>query len=178
MVLVVKANKKKKNKIFQRNRPLKGIEKHIVTNYDRITPYIYIGTNLCCQAHFTRLKRLGFQADLDLEAGRIERLSQGLKYYLWLPVVDHRSPSQLQFRIGVHFIDQLVGARRKIYIHCKNGHGRSPTMAAAYFISRGLSVSQSIAYIRERRKEVHIEPPQLRALRVFYKSVNKNKKLK
>ncbi len=49
-------------------------------------------------------------------------------------------------------------------MHCKNGHGRAPTMLATYFVSQGLTVKQAVAKIRKKRPEIHIETSQLKAL--------------
>ena len=137
--------------------------------HDKITSYIHIGTNLCCGLHFQKLKKLGFVADLDLEAERIERLSPGFKNYLRLPVKDDYAPSQKQFEKGTDFIDKFVKAKKKIYVHCKKGHGRSPTMTAAYFIRKGKSVSNAIKYIKTCRPEIHLEKVQVEALKKWSK---------
>ena len=47
----------------------------------------------------------------------------------------------------------------------------APTMAAAYFISRGYSLDDAVALIRETRPFIHIMPPQLEQLRRFEASL-------
>ena len=152
-----------------KHSPLRGFHAHKHHEFDRITPYIYIGTNFCCRPHFLQIKKLGIQADFDLEAERIERLTHDLKYYLWLPVKDHYAPTKTQFEIGTSFLDSLVRAKKKVYVHCKNGHGRSPTMVVAYFISQGMTAKEAIAFIKKRRPEMHLWKAQIRALKMFYK---------
>ena len=147
----------------------RGVKDHINHAYDKITSYIYIGANLCCGLHFQKLKRLGFAADLDLEAERIERLSPGFKDFLRLPVKDDYAPTQKQLQQGADFINRFVKAKKKIYVHCKKGHGRSPTMVAAYFISKGKGVSEAVKYIKARRPEMHLEKVQVEALKQWSK---------
>ena len=63
--------------------------------------------------------------------------------YLWLPVKDHTNPTLEQLLLGAQFIDTAVQNGQRVLIHCKMGIGRSPTMAAAYLVSTGLSVDEA-----------------------------------
>ncbi|MFA5954927.1 MAG: dual specificity protein phosphatase family protein [Patescibacteria group bacterium] len=135
--------------------------------YNQITDNIYVGTNQCCQTHFDEsLKVLGLTADLSLEENRIDE-PFGVEFYLWLPVIDLTAPSPDQFVIGVQFLKTLVSLNRKVYVHCQMGHGRAPTIVAAYLISQGRSVSEAIAFIKERRPVIHLEDVQVVALQEY-----------
>ena len=68
---------------------------------------------------------------------------------------------------GVKFIDFLVSNRIKTFVHCKNGHGRAPTLVAAYFISRGMGVQQAVDTIAAKRPVIHFTEAQMRALDDF-----------
>lgn len=141
-------------------------------DYSQITDQIYIGTNFCCQSHFDpALLEMGVTYDLSLEEERVDSPTGGAAY-LWLPVPDMQSPTPLQFAMGVSFIRAAIQSGRKIYVHCKNGHGRSPTMVAAYLITTGLSVDDAVAFIASRRPEIHIEPAQLEGLRSYARSLH------
>ncbi len=144
------------------------IPSHPLLQFNQITEQIYLGTNLCCTAipHVKVLLDLGIKADIDLEEERQEQIS-GVDTYLWLPVKDHEAPTQEQLDTGVSVIDRLVKNQKKIYIHCKNGHGRSPTLLAAYFISQGMEVNEAIEKIRSKRPEIHIREVQIEALKSF-----------
>ncbi|MAF13428.1 MAG: hypothetical protein CMI53_00845 [Parcubacteria group bacterium] len=91
-------------------------------------------------------------------------LGGGVDYFLWLPTKDHNPPKKHQLLLGIRQIDYLVKNKIKTYMHCKNGHGRAPTMLATYFVSQGLTVKQAVAKIRKKRPEIHIETSQLKAL--------------
>ncbi len=139
--------------------------------YSQITSQIYFGTNFCCQTHFDEnLASLGITADLSLEEEALDE-PYGVKYFLWLPVKDDEAPSVTQFRLGVDFIDTIVKSGEKVYVHCAKGHGRAPTLVAAYFIHAGLEVDGSIEKIKASRPEVHLVLPQIEALRSFSKRV-------
>lgn len=141
---------------------------HQVFQFNQITDLIYLGTNLCCSAmpHIKILLDLGIKADIDLEEGRQEQ-TPGIDTYLWLPVKDHFAPTQEQLDTGVAAIDSLVKNQKRIYIHCKNGHGRGPTLLAAYFISQGMEVNEAIEKIKSKRLEIHIREVQMEALNKF-----------
>ena len=142
---------------------------HQRTDYSRINQYIYIGTNFCCKAHFDkRLLKKGITTDISLEEISMDS-PFGVKSYLWLPVKDHYPPTKYQFLVGVNVINNAIKTKNKVYIHCKNGHGRAPTLVAAYLISKGMSVSEAIKLIRLRRPEIHLRHNQLKALKNLVK---------
>lgn len=148
-----------------------GPTPHLKFNYSKITDLIYLGSNFCCQAHFDRnLLSLGVTADISLEEERLDS-PWGVNYFLWLPTTDHQSPSFHALMLGSQAIDYFVKNKIKVYIHCKNGHGRAPTLLAAYFVTQGKSVDEAVRLIKTRRQEVHLEDTQKRSLEEFAKSI-------
>ena len=145
---------------------------HVPFEYNQITDHIYVGTDQCCQAHFddTLLKE-GVTADISLEEDSLDT-PFGLQYYLWLPVPDHTPPTHKQLLIGVGMLRSLVDNDEKVYVHCKRGHGRSPTLVAAYFILAGVTASQAIQRVREKRA-IHLTRTQIRTLRDFETAIGK-----
>lgn len=137
--------------------------------YSYITDGIYIGTNQCCQTHFDeRLKKEGIVADISLEEERIDT-PFGLEFYVWIPIKNHTAPTQDQLDFGVSILEKLVSAGKKVYVHCQNGHGRAPTMVAAYLIRKGKSVDEAIDFIKKKRPAIHLEKTQKEALTKFAK---------
>lgn len=114
---------------------------------------------------------MGIKADISLEERRIDA-PFGVKYYLWLPVKDHMAPAPSQFKVGAAMIGELVKAKKKIYIHCKNGHGRAPTLVAAYLITQKMRLEETIDFLKLKRPGTNIRPGQLRALKKFRKSLD------
>lgn len=144
--------------------------RHIPFEYSQITENIYLGTNQCCQMHFDKsLLKLGIKADISLEKERID-IAYGVSYFLWLPVADHTAPSQKQLLIGAKALKSLVDNKIKAYVHCKRGHGRSPTLVAAYFILKGLSVNEAVKRVKQKRM-IHMRDSQVDALRRFHRSL-------
>ncbi|MBI4180607.1 MAG: dual specificity protein phosphatase family protein [Chloroflexi bacterium] len=145
--------------------------KHIPFEYDQITDHIYVGTNQCCQAHFDdMLLKKGVAADISLEDDRLDA-PFGVQYYLWLPVPDHTPPTYKQLLIGATMLKHLVDNDIRVYLHCKRGHGRSPTLVSAYFILEGMTASQAIRRVRERRL-IHLRRTQIRALHDFERTLS------
>jgi protein-tyrosine phosphatase len=66
---------------------------------------------------------------------------------------------------------KLVSQKRKVYVHCKNGHGRASTLMAGYLISKGSTVEDAINLIKEKRPTMHLQDSQKEALRIFAKNI-------
>lgn len=146
---------------------------HKHTEYSKINQYIYIGTNACCQKHFDKnLLKKGITTDISLEEIRMDT-PFGIKCYLWLPVKDHTAPSLYQFAMGVSCIENAVKTKNKVYVHCKNGHGRAPTLVAAYLMGQGMSIKKAIDFLKMKRAGINIRPLQIKALVEFSKRINK-----
>lgn len=144
--------------------------KKIPFEYSRITDNLYLGTNQCCKHHFDKsLLKKGIEADISLEKERLDT-PFGVKYYLWLPVKDHAAPTQSQFKVGAHTIKILLDNNTKVYVHCKRGHGRSPTLVAAYFILEGMTAQEAIKTIKQKRG-IHLRLSQMKALEKFENSI-------
>ncbi len=141
-------------------------------DYSQITDNIFIGSDLCeggsCPVHGPEFEELGILIELNLSVEKKEIPPDGIDVYSWIPVADRYAPNSTQLDIGTATINEAVTNNKKIYVHCKNGHGRSPTMVAAYFIRyQGKSVDEAVAMILHGRQEVHLEFNQREALAKF-----------
>lgn len=137
-----------------------------------ITPEIYVGPQFN-QRGKRLLEKNGITGDVNMRV-EFDDAAHGLAlaHYCHLPTVDDDSPAPEHFQKGVDFIRGVVDGGGKVYIHCKGGIGRAPTMAAAYFVSRGMTVDQAIALIKSRRPFINITPPQMEALQRYARSVS------
>lgn len=117
-----------------------------------------MGTNLCCRSrsHIQILLDLGVTAEIDLEKER-QDAAPDIGVYLWLPVADKTAPSLDQLAAGAVLIMDMTRRGKKIYVHCQYGHGRSPTLVAAYLITIGKTVTKAIDIIKTARPEIHLE---------------------
>lgn len=150
----------------------KGRDDGHVFDYSKVEDKIYIGSDLCeggvCPIHGEEFKQLGVFVEINLSAERNERPPEFIKSYTWLPVADGYSPDQLQLDIGTLIMNAAIEVGGVVYTHCRNGHGRSPTLVAAYHIRyRGKSVDEAAMFLKEKRPEIHIEETQFKELRTF-----------
>ena len=145
--------------------------KHVPFEYSRINDNIYLGSNQCCQIHFKKsLLKKGIKADISLEKERIE-YPLGVDYFLWLPVKDHTAPTQKQLELGSNAIKDIISKGMKVYVPCKRGHGRSPTLVIAHIISEGMSYTDAISFVRKKRA-IHLTKSQIHALKIFEKFIH------
>ena len=63
-----------------------------------------------------------------------------------IPVRDFKPPKQGQYQ---EFLDIMKQAKDKAIIHCHGGSGRTGTMGAAYWISKGLPAHKAINKVRQ-----------------------------
>ncbi|HSX39674.1 MAG TPA: dual specificity protein phosphatase family protein [Candidatus Saccharimonadales bacterium] len=145
-------------------------EDHPITNYNQITANIYLGTNLCCMLHSQILDNEKFDCEIDLE-GEKDDLHPRTNIYLRLPTPDMLSPSVSQLQAGVALLAEMVRQNKKVYVHCRYGHGRSPELVAAYFMSLGLSMEAAIAKVKEKRPEIHLDDQQILGLKSYSDSL-------
>jgi len=139
-------------------------------DYTYITSGIYVGTNQCCGVGLSEvLKREGIVADMSLEEVKIDQ-PFGVEMYVWLPTPDHTPPTQDQLSFGAAALEKLVAQKKKVYLHCKNGHGRASTMLAAYLINKGSDPEAAFAIVKQRRLAAHLQDSQKEALRTYWRS--------
>ncbi len=152
----------------------KGRNDGHIFDFSKITDQIVLGSDLCkggvCLIHAEEFKKLGVSVELNLSQEENELPPKDIETYVWLPVVDGYAPSQIQLNIGVGVIHEAVKSGKVVYVHCKNGHARSPSLAAAYLMKfEGKSLLEAEKLICEKRPEVHIEESQRKALEEFSK---------
>lgn len=147
--------------IAQSHSPLKNID------YNHIIDGIYIGTNQCCQTHFVEeLRQEGIEADISLEEERIDA-PFGIKFYVWLPVKNGMAPTDGQLDFGISVLGKLIAMKKKVYVHCQNGHGRAPLLVAAYLVSTGKTPDEALSIIKSKRPATHLNDPQMKSLTNF-----------
>jgi len=135
-------------------------------NYDEIADGIYIGSNQCCATHLSKvLSDEGITVDVSLEEDRLDQ-PFGVSAYAWIPVIDMEIPTMEQLEYGIKTLDHFVTAGQKIFVHCKNGHGRSSTFVTAYFMkSKGIGFDEAFAIIKKGRPAAHLSEVQEKFLR-------------
>jgi len=83
-----------------------------------------------------------------------------------IPVKDFRPPTVDQLEQFVRLIAELPPGEKAV-VHCEGGIGRTGTFAAAYWIAKGMTVSDAIAHVRKARPHAVETPEQEAALGDF-----------
>lgn len=151
------------NKLLeQQSQTVRDLEhKHVRLSYNQVDDLIFAGNNLCCQSQFDEeLLVKGIYADISLEAERLDN-PKGVKYFFWLPWKEDTAPTNELIDLGLNVLDNLLKQKIKTYIHCRNGHGRTTTFLAAYFMRKSkIGVEAALAMIKERRPSGHLNRVQ------------------
>jgi len=136
-------------------------------DFNYIADGIYIGTNQCCQTHFDEdLVKGGVRADISLEEERLDA-PFGVEFYVWIPVKNHEAPTKDQLEFGVSVLNKIIAMKKKVYVHCKNGHGRAPTLIAAFLIKQGKTTDEAIALVKSKRPSIHLTEAQKESLKIW-----------
>jgi len=137
-------------------------------DYHYIDGGIYQGTNQCCMSGLAEvLEKEGISSDISLEDIRLDQ-PFGVDMYIWIPIADTTPPTPQQLDFGVSSLEKMVAQGRKIYVHCKNGHGRATTLTAAYFIkTKNMGAKEAFEYVKKHRPSVHLTDEQMQALETY-----------
>jgi atypical dual specificity phosphatase len=68
-----------------------------------------------------------------------------------IPVVDMSAPSLEQMEQAVATITQAMRSGMKVAVHCAAGMGRTGTILAAHFVTKGMNAEQAIDFVRALR---------------------------
>jgi protein-tyrosine phosphatase len=134
----------------------------------RVTDQVYVGEQFSRRG-WRALNDEGVRTVVNMREEFDDRRlgADNIPTYCHLPTTDRHAPTMAHLRKGVELIRKAVSRGEKVYIHCRCGEGRAPTMAAAYLISTGLSVEEALARIRQVRPFIIITAPQLERLHEF-----------
>ncbi len=120
-----------------------------------------------------RLRRRGFTAVVNMRRESDDQARGiALDCYLYLPTIDNTPPTLEHLRDGARFIGDEIERGGKVYVHCWEGVGRAPTMAAAYLVSTGRTTAEAWTMIRAVRPFIRPTPFQVAQLEAFARSLN------
>ena len=87
--------------------------------------------------------------------------------YLRLPIVEGEAPSQDELLLATSWIDEHLSSDGPVLIHCREGRGRSATVAIAALVSLGMPLFEAYRMTLRVRPETAINNAQQEALRRF-----------
>ncbi|WP_295715862.1 dual specificity protein phosphatase [Mucilaginibacter sp.] len=131
----------------------------------QITANLFLGSQYNLLG-LRKLKALGVTAIINM---RMHSIYSGAKYngfhYLHLPTPDNTPPSMDVLLEGADFADAEIKKGGKVYIHCRQGLGRGPTMTIAYLLKSGLTFQDAFALVKKVRPFVNPRPSQIERLK-------------
>jgi protein-tyrosine phosphatase len=116
------------------------------------------------------LARYGVGAVLDVQAESGDRAAEFAAYslsYLKLPVEDFAAPDQQQLEIGTGWVLDRLEEGATVFIHCRQGLGRSVTFAVATLVRMGYDLRDAYNEVRRGRAQIALSETQLAALKHF-----------
>lgn len=104
--------------------------------------------------------REGFDSFIDLTSpGEISPYEELLKQeaaeygktveYQRFPIGDYGLPDHEQMKAILDHIEQTVAQKRKTYLHCQGGIGRTGTVVGCYLVRQGLDGQQALEQLAE-----------------------------
>jgi dual specificity MAP kinase phosphatase len=131
----------------------------------QITANLYLGSQYNLVG-LRKLKALGVTAIINMRMHSIysEAQYEGFKY-LHLPTPDNTPPALDVLREGANFADAAIKDGGKVYIHCRQGLGRGPTMTIAYLLKTGLTFDDAIAMVKKVRTFINPRKSQVEVLK-------------
>ncbi len=136
-------------------------------SFDRVTDLVWLGSRLCRQDDYRRLRAEGVRACIDLKLEGAD--PWGFEAFLWLPTPDHEPPSQLHLRLGLAFLRECEQARVPVFVACHAGVGRSSALVLAHLLAgpfRDQPAQTALDFLLSRRPVAHPNPEQVEAARL------------
>jgi protein-tyrosine phosphatase len=131
----------------------------------QVTGHLFLGSQYS-KLGLKKLKALGVTAIVNMRTHSVYTKAryEGIKY-LHLPTVDNTPPPLEVLIKGANFIDEEIKNKGIVYVHCRQGLGRGPTMALAYLIKIGMTYDDAYAMIRLVRVFINPRPGQIKRLK-------------
>lgn len=131
----------------------------------QVTAHLFLGSQYNLIG-LKKLRALGVTAIVNMRSHNVygDAAHEGIKY-LHLPTVDNTPPPLVVLIKGADFIDKEIKHKGIVYVHCRQGLGRGPTMAIAYLIKIGMTYKDAYARVKQARKFINPRPGQIKRLK-------------
>jgi diacylglycerol kinase family enzyme len=130
--------------------------------YSRIAPHVYLGGAYRPSA-YRQFKEWNVTGIVNMRKRAALPAPEGFTV-LQLKTRDWHAPPLDVLKEGVEFIEQQITNGGGTYVHCRQGEGRGPTMAAAYLVNKGLTVDEALTHIQLCRPMSHPNRSQVKRL--------------
>lgn len=109
------------------------------------------------------LREQGIEAVVDLRSehcDNVKLIEELCIQFLHVEIDDRYSPTPEQLEEIFHFVDPLLDSHKKVLIHCQNGCGRAPLVAAALLAKRGMAVADAVSLVEDKNPTTGFTPQQ------------------
>lgn len=129
-----------------------------------ITPQLYLGGQYSKRG-YKKMQDIGITAIVNMRETPAP-IYQDLPslHILHLPTKDMNQPTIQDLLKGIQFIQKELDHGGKVYIHCRLGEGRGPTMMIAYLMSRGMTPEDALKLVKDVRPFVRPTAVQIAQL--------------
>lgn len=136
-------------------------------DFDQITDNLYVGAQFG-PGEWVTLEKLGITVNVNLRAHAQDSFDGSApRVSLWLPTPDLHGPDVETIEISARFIASMIAAGRKVYLHCRFGTGRAPTVGAGYLVTTGLSADEALNLMKRQRPVAKPTNDQIARLHQF-----------
>jgi protein-tyrosine phosphatase len=131
----------------------------------KITASLFLGSQYNLIG-LEKLKRIGITAIVNMRIHNVYNSAthKGVRY-LHLPTMDNKPTSILNLIKGIHFIENEITLGGKVYVHCRQGLGRGPSMVIAYLIFKGNIFDDAFRLVKNVRPFINPRQSQVARLR-------------
>lgn len=131
----------------------------------QITANLFLGSQYNLLG-MRKLKALGVTAIINMRIHSVYNEAQYEGFnYLHLPTEDNTPPLMEALIKGADFADAEIKSGGKVYIHCRQGLGRGPTMTIAYLLKSGLTYDDAFALVKKVRTFINPRASQIKRLK-------------
>lgn len=109
------------------------------------------------------IKKEDIEAIVDVRSEYCDDAELLKKYnidFLNIKVDDRYSPTAKQLKEVFNFVEPFLDKGKKVLIHCQNGCGRSPLVAIAILVKKGMNIQEAVNLIEEKHPWVGFTPQQ------------------
>ncbi len=136
-------------------------------SYSKVAPKLFVGGQYKPTA-YSLFQSWGVRAVVNMRQVKDVNVPDGFSV-LQLKTKDWTPPLIEDLRRGVDFIDEHINKGDGVYIHCRLGEGRGPSMAAAYLIFKGMTAEEAMTSIKLHRPMARLNKQQINQLATWQK---------